>query len=139
VPANTVPIFVLTPIAAKCRITAANTQRDGGPTTNPGTNLVVLATAGASGAFYKGIRWQFEITSTAGVIRVFIQPLGGTNVCELIKEMLVPAVTPGVATEAASGEWYPTGGIVLAATDRIVVGSQNAEAVSVWAMGGGDY
>ena len=53
--------------------------------------------------------------------------------------MLVPAVTPGVTIEAASGEWYPTAGIVLGAGDLLCASTQIAETFSVWAMGGGDY
>jgi hypothetical protein len=130
--ANTVPIFVLTPKEPKTRIATLNTGRDGTGT------LGTLTTAGANGAFYKGIRWQAEVTTTAGVIRIFIQTAGAGNF-ELIKEMLVPAVTPGVTIEAASGEWYPTAGIVLGAGDLLCASTQIAETFSVWAMGGGDY
>ena len=131
-PANTVPIFVLTPLAPKARIATANAARDGTGT------LGTLTTAGSNGAFYKGIRWQSEGTTTVGVIRIFIQTNGAGNF-ELKKEMLVPAVTPSTTVEAVSGEWYPTSGIVLGAGDLLLASTHNAETFSVWADGGGDY
>jgi hypothetical protein len=131
-PANTDPIFVLTPKHPSVRISTANTNRDGTGT------LGTLFTAGANGAFFKGFRYQAEGTTTAGVIRIFIQS-GGAGNNELIREMLVAAKTPGTGTEAASDEWYPAGGIALGAGDVVKVGTHNAETFSCWLEGGGDY
>lgn len=125
------PIFVGTVKAPAVRIATANTNRDGTGT------LGTLFTAGASGSIFKGLRWQAEGTTTAGVIRFYIQAAGAGN-NELKKEMLVTAVTPSATVEATSGEWYPTGGINLAATDVAKVSTHNAETFSVWLEGGGD-
>jgi hypothetical protein len=131
-PANTTPIFVLTPKHPAVRIATANTARDGTGT------LGTLFTAGSNGAFFKGFRFQAEGATTAGVIRIFIQSAGAGN-NELIREMLVSAVTPSATVEATSGEWYPEGGIILAATDIFKVSTHNAETFSCWLEGGGDY
>src|SRR5690348_10129580 len=110
--AGTQPVFVTTPKAPKVRISTANTGRDGAGT------LGTLYTAGSNGSYFKSIRYQAEGTTTAGVVRIFIQTAGAGN-NELIREMLVAAVTPSTSIEAASGEWTgPSGqGIMLGATD----------------------
>jgi hypothetical protein len=126
------PIFVQTPKAAKGRISAANTGRDGSGT------VVTIHTAGANGALFKGLRVQAEVTTTAGVVRIFKQTAGAGNI-ELIKEILVAAVTPSTSVEAFSAEWYPTGGIQLGAGDLLIAATHNAEAMGVFLEGGGDY
>jgi hypothetical protein len=126
------PIFVDTPKHPQVRIATANTARDGTGT------LGTLYTAGADGAFFRGIRVQAEVATTAGVIRVFVQAAGAGN-NELLKEILVTAVTPSVTVEAFSAEWYPEGGIVLGATDVLKVATHIAETFGVHAISGGDY
>lgn len=130
--AGTTPIFVLTPKHPTVRISTANTGRDG--TGTVGT----VFTAGSNGSYFKGIRVQSEGTVTAGVVRIYIQAAGAGN-NELIKELMITATTPSTSVEAFSIEWYPTGGIVLAATDVLKASTHNAETFSVWAEGGGDY
>src|SRR5262245_49340979 len=131
--AGTAPIFVTTPQAPQVRISTANTGRDGSGT------LGTLTTAGASGAFYKGFRWQAEGTTTAGFIRLFVQK-GGAGNFELLKEMIVTAITPVVGvTPATSDEWYPQQGIVLGAGDVVKVGTHIGETFSCWLCAGGDY
>lgn len=132
--AGTQARFVATPKAPAVRIATANTNRDGSGT------LGTLFTAGSNGSFFKVFRWQSEGTTTAGVIRLFIQAAGAGNF-ELIREMLVSAVTPGTGTEATSGEWTgPAGyGLTLGAGDVVKVGTHNAETFSCWLHDGGDY
>lgn len=131
-PANTVPIFVLTPKHPQVRIATANTARDGTGT------LGTLFTAGANGAVFRGVRAQAEGTTTAGVVRLFVQA-GGAGNNELLKEILIPAVTPSATIEAASGEYFPEGGIVLGAGDVVKAATHNAETFGVHLMDGGDY
>ena len=130
--AGTTPIFVLTPKHPTVRIATANTNRDGTGT------LGTVFTAGSNGAFFRGVRVQSEATTTAGVVRLYIQAAGAGN-NELIKELMITAVTPSASVEATSIEWYPSGGMVLAATDVLKASTHNAETFSVWAEGGGDY
>ena len=126
------PVLFQTPKHPMVRISSANTSRDGS-----GTNGT-LYTAGANGAIFAGFRWQAEGTTTAGVIRVHIQKAGSGNI-ELIREMLVAAITPSATVEAASGEWFPPAGIMLGAGDIVFVSTHNAETFSCWLEGGGDY
>ena len=129
------PIFVGTPKSPSVRISTANTLRDGTGT------LGTIHTAGASGAYFKGIRVQFESASTANVIRIFKQDAGAGN-NELIKELLIPAITPSATIEAASQVWLPEEGIVLSAGTVLKAGihtsAAGAEIASVSAVGGGD-
>jgi hypothetical protein len=130
--AGLTPIFVLTPKAPAVRFSTANTVRDGTGT------LGTLFTAGANGAFFKSFRYQAEVATSAGVIRLFIQAAGAGN-NELKRELLVGAVTPSTVLEAASGEWVPPSGIVLGAGDVVKVGTEIGQAFSAWLDGGGDY
>lgn len=129
---NTVPIFIATPKAPAVRVSTANTNRDGSGT------LGTLFTAGADGAFFKGFRWQAEGTTTAGVIRLYIQAAGAGN-NELKAEFLVAAATASVTVAAVSGEWYPPAGIVLGAGDIVKVSTHIGEAFSCWLESGGNY
>lgn len=74
-PANTAPIFSLTPNIGGGAATAANTVGDGGGTI--GTDIFKIFTAGANGAWLNRIRFQAvssvaATATTATVARVFI-------------------------------------------------------------------
>lgn len=126
------PIFVQTPKASKGRISAANTGRDGSGT------IVTIHTAGENGAFFKGLRVQAEGSTTSGVVRIYKQTAAAGNI-ELIKEILIATITPSTTVEAASAEWYPTGGITLGAGDLLMASTHVAETFGVFLEGGGDY
>jgi len=132
--AGTTPIFIATPKSPSARISTANTNRDGSTGTY-GT----LFTAGSSGSFFPGWRWQAEGTTTAGFVRLFRQDAGSGNV-ELLKEMAVPAVTPTVGTTPpAEGEWYPPAGIMLSAGSVLKCSTHIGETFGCFMEGGGDY
>jgi len=132
--AGTTPIFVATPKHPAVRIATANTNRDGSTGTY-GT----LFTASSNGSFFNGFRWAAEGNTTAGAIRLYLQDAGAGNV-EMIYEAVVPATTFAAGTTPAiSGEWYPEGGIVLAASTVAKVSTHIAETFSCWLEGGGDY
>jgi len=130
--ANTSPIYVGTPKDPQVRISTANTNRDGTGT------LGTVYTAGANGAFFKGLRIQAEGTTVADAVRLFIQN-GGAGNNELIKECIIPAVTPSDTVEATSYEWYPPGGIQLAASSVFKASTDQGNTYSVSLTGGGDY
>jgi hypothetical protein len=131
---NNDPIMIGTPRSPSVRVSTANTNRDGATGTY-GT----LFTAGAAGAFFPGWRWAAEGTTTAGFVRLFRQDAGSGNV-ELLKEMVVPAVTPAVGvTPAVEGEWYPPAGIMLSASSVLKCSTQIGEPFGCFMEGGGDY
>ena len=106
---------------------AANSNLDGTGT------MVILAVGDAEGTRVDLIRLNAIVTTTAGMIRLFIDD--GT--VRLLKEIPVTAVTPGPAVEAFSAEWVPTEPIILPdETYEIHVATENAEAMNVFAFGG---
>ena len=114
-------------------VTAANTNRDGTGT------IVTCLTAGASGSRIDQIKVMARVTTTAGMIRLYIHD--GTTAW-LWKEIPVQAVTPGAtqvgftkALAAGDGESIdlplviPTGYSIRAST-------HNAESMNVIVQGG---
>ena len=129
--ANVEPIFALTPVIGTVEIHTANTARDGSGT------IGTVLTGGANGTRVTRIIVQALVTTTAGVVRLFID---SGAVIYLWKEILVAAIT-GSATvlEFVSvlnllGELalvLPSGYILMAST-------HNAESFAIIAEGG-DY
>ena len=131
-PAGTSPVFVATPKSYEVRIATANAGRDGTGT------LGTLATGVANGSVVQAIRVQADGTTTAGVVRIFLTADTGTTK-RLLKELLIPAVTPSTTIEAFSIEWAPTEPIILNGASYVLYAStNNAEGFVVLAVGG-DY
>lgn len=86
------PQFASTPLVGMAQISTANTNRDG----STGSYTTVL-TGGASGSVIKKIRVCAAVTTTAGVVRLFLND--GTN-RRLMQEIIVPAITPSTTVEA---------------------------------------
>lgn len=133
--ANTSPIFVLTPRSPGVRVATANTNTDGSSGTY-GT----LFTAGLNGSFFKGLRWACEnSTATNGAIRMFVQDAAAGNV-EMVYEAVVPVtVFAAGVTARASGEWYPSAGIVLSANSVVKINTHIGENIAAYLVGGGDF
>lgn len=85
------PIFAVTPKLAIAQVTTANTALDG--TGTP----VTIYTAGASGSRIDRIDIKAQVTTTAGMVRLFVHD--GAN-ARIWKEILVAAITKS-ATVAA--------------------------------------
>jgi hypothetical protein len=126
---SSTPQFVALPQSFAVSITTANTARDGTGT------LALLATgAVAPGTRIDKIRVQASGTTTAGVIRYFLDD-GTTK--RLLKERLVTAITPSATVAAFEDEWSIPDGIILPnASWSIKVGTHNAENFNVVASGG---
>lgn len=128
-PANTTPIFPLTPVVGVGQCTVANANRDGTGT------LVDVITGTTNGTRISRITIKATVTTTAGMIRLYIYNTTNTR---LWREIAVSAITPS-ATVAAfeqtltlSGEdalILPSGYILKASTEK-------AEAINVIAEGG---
>jgi hypothetical protein len=125
------PSFASTPIADAVAISTANTNRDG--TGTLGTLHTALTATQGDGSRIDLIRVVAAGTTTAGVVRVFYDD--GTTVF-LLKEILVEAVTPGVAQEVFEAEWIPTVPILVEPTHILKVSTHNAESFNVFAFGG---
>lgn len=97
-PANTNPIFGLTPNNGRARVTAANTASDGSGTLNTGF------TAGSNGSIVDRIRYMNSqataALSSAMVARVFETDNAGANP-RLILEFTVAAATRSTTVTGA--------------------------------------
>ncbi len=136
-PANTSPIFTLTPKAVTANIAAANTARNGSGT------LVTLFTAGVNGSRVDFITFTSSqatpTTSAAKVMRVYITDESGLNP-RLISEIVMAAATASNTAIGATATITFTNGLVINAGQIILV-SQSvygsaADATDVLLRGG---
>jgi len=136
-PANTSPIFTLTPKASLANIAAANTARDGSGT------LVTLFTAGTNGSRVDFITFTSSqatpAASAARVMRVYLTNESGL-LPELISEIVLPAVTASATAIGATATITFTNGLIINAGQIIrvsqsVYGSA-ADATDVLLRGG---
>lgn len=97
---NTSPRFTRKPINAAVAVTVANTNRDGVTGTYATLYTSPTAANGGTGSRIDQIGYHSIVTTTAGMIRVFVDR-GGT--VSLLLEMSVAAVTPSATVKAASG------------------------------------
>lgn len=131
--AGTTPVFVATPKSWIAFPATADTARN-----NPSTGQVTLVTGGSNGSVVESIRVQATGTTTAGVCRIFLSLDGGTNK-RLVRELLIPAVTPSTTVEAASNEWVPTVPLVLPDTSALLYATTDNGDDYVVTAHGGDY
>lgn len=126
--ANINPIFPLTPVIGLAQVTAANTNRDGTGT------IVAVLTGAADGTRIHKITVKATVTTTAGMVRLFIT---GGGVTRLWKEIEILAVTVSATVQSheetlelfgESALHLPSGYILSAST-------HNAEAINVVAEG----
>lgn len=147
-PANTTPIYTLTPITPSVQLTAANTRSDGNGTI--GTDIFRLMTAGSNGSFLSSIRFMPWATvagtaTTGTVIRVYLssQTSGATTSANtfLIGEYSAAAQTADSATVGV----YPIDAQInraLSAGEAVLISIHAAPAANTgWAATGfgGDY
>jgi len=138
-PANTSPIFTLTPRAATAIIAAANTARDGSGT------LVDVMTAGSNGSRIDFIIFTSSQAtagaSSARVQRVFLTDTSGLNP-RIISEVVLSAVTASTTAIGATSTITFTNGLIIASGQKIQVAqsvyASAADNTSVLARGG-DY
>lgn len=125
----TTPTFASNPRAHdRGSVTAANTARDGTGT------IVTIATGSAAGLRIDRVIAQAIVTTTAGMIRLFLSVNGGTN-WFLFDELPVGAVTVSASVAASRvARAYPD--LVLFGTSvRLGASTHNAEAHEVYALG----
>ena len=96
---NTIPIHIETQLLGKAQVSTANANRDGTGT------LGTVATGGSNGTLIQLVRYQAAVTTTAGMIRLFIDDGSNTR---LLHEMPVSAVTAsGTVAAAMEGTGMP--------------------------------
>lgn len=136
-PANTNPIFTLTPDVAwgTTAITTANTAKDG-----TGTVLTVF-TAGANGSYVQRVRFRPSGTSVQTVARLFINN-GSTNATAanniLFDEITLSAITVSETAAQPSFEIPLNFALPAGYKLNITIGTTVAAGFYVSAIGG-DY
>lgn len=124
------PIFATTPRIGLAQVSAANTNRDGTGT------IVTVFSAGALGSRIDSIELTATVTTTAGVIRLFLND--GTNT-RLWKEILVTAITPSASVAVYSYHLDlsdPDDTLLLPVGWSLQASTHNAEAINIAAIGG---
>ncbi len=110
-PANTNPLFSLTPNVSSVNLTttAANTSSAGGGTV--GTDIFKVFTAGANGSFVQKIRFMSvasaaNTTGVATTLRIFWSTVGSSTTAtgdtHCIGEISVPAIASDNSTNATN-------------------------------------
>ena len=125
-PANTSPIFTLTPNCPSVLIDAANTARDGSGT------LVTLFTAGVNGSLVNKITFTNGASAVGAsalkVCRIFVTDAAGANP-RLRGEVALQAATSSNTAIGATATFTFTDGLFLKAGQLIRV-SQSLRATS---------
>ncbi len=134
-PANTSPIFPLTPNIGWCKLTAANTAKDGtGTVGNP-------FTAGANGSRLDYLKVRALGTNVATVLRVFVNngsdPTVATN-NSLILEQTIAATTLSEVAQLADNLVQLDLSLPANYKINVTIGTAVAAGLQVTAFGG-DY
>jgi len=128
-PANTSPIFLLTPnLGASNYGTAEPTTRNGTP-----TNKSTIFTAGSAGSLVYLVTYAAAVTTTAGEWRVW--KYDGANYF-MMTERTISAVTVSATQKGFQDEWRPTVPIPLKTGETLVWTTEIANAANVLAYGG---
>jgi hypothetical protein len=130
-PVTPTPIFVQTAEHAVAQCDTADAARN-----NPTTSVKTILTAGALGSKVFEIVVDATVTTTAGMIRIFISEDGGTTK-RLYDEIPVSAVTAS-ATVAAFRTARTYDNLLLTASAVLYATTEKAEAINVHAFYG-DY
>lgn len=129
-PANTNPIFGLTPKTNSVATTGTGSTSLTGP-----SQLTTLYTAGTDGGMFVGANCKATATTTAGMIRFWLTITGGSR-C-LLGEVPTAAVTPSGTVASAEVQYLAPlmsivngmEGMPMANGDRVEVNTHNSE---VW-------
>ena len=152
-PANTAPIFTLTPNVGRVQIPTTNAQiKSDGTSAGTTTDVVYKAfTAGANGSYIDKVCFSVcattAVTSVACTLRVYISTIaspgatiGGTDTF-LLNEVSVPAIAAG-STTVATGQYCISLGFTIPTGSYIHVSQAIAQTTTqFWQAiaSGGDY
>lgn len=123
------PVFTQTPVCGIAQISTANTNRDGSGT------LGTVYTAGSNGGRVEYVRVKATVTTTAGMVRLYISTNGGSNKY-LWAEIPIAAASVSATVQGAEGEFAPSKPLMLPASALLYASTHNAETFNVFAHGG---
>jgi hypothetical protein len=115
---NTSPVIPATARIGIGALTAANTNRDGTGT------IVTLLTGTAEGTVIDRVRIKSIVTTTAGMVRFYLH---NGSTAELIKEVVVSAITVAAGTAGFESEWVPDDLILPDASHSLRASIHNPE------------
>jgi hypothetical protein len=121
--------YASTPRGAVAQVSTANTNRDGTGT------IVTVFTAGSSGSRVDDIWIVGTGTTTAGVVRLFIND--GTNT-RLWQEVMVTAITPSVSVQVFNTALFNQA-LILPNGYSLRASTQIAETFNVIVSRAGDF
>lgn len=138
-PANTSPIFLLTP-RLESVVSAATSVRDG----SSGTLYSLFVSNSSNGSRIEKITCMQAATSSASsaiAVRVYCCDAAGNNP-RIIREALLAATTPSATVLGAVTTFNFTGGLLLGTNSSIYVGQSTyagAQDRCHWSAEGGDF
>lgn len=122
----TSPSFAVTPRVGAANVATANTNRDGTGT------VATLITGAATGTRVAEIVVQARVTTTAGMVRLFLYD--GTTY-RFFDEIAVAAATVSATVKGTRVSALYNNLILPSASWSIVVATHNAESIDVVALG----
>lgn len=136
-PANTNPIYSLTPNVGSVKIstTSALVRSDGSAANAIGTDQFLAFTSGANGSFIQRVRFipvasAAAVTSVATTLRVFLSTVNtGTPTAantQLLAEISVPAISVSNSTNAVTYYEIPLN-VAIASSNYILVSQHVAQ------------
>lgn len=120
------PTFAVTPRIASVNIASANANRDGTG------SITTLITGASTGTQIREIAVQARVTTTAGMVRVFLHD-GSTFY--LFDEISIAAATVSASVKATRVSTTYANLVLPSASWSIRVSTHNAESFDVTAMG----
>jgi hypothetical protein len=127
--ANTSPRFTDGGKSWVGQVSTANSALDGTGT------IATIVTAGSNGSLIQLIRVVAIVTTTAGMVRIFLHD--GSN-ARLYKEIPVTAKTPSGTVQAFEAEFEPSEPLVIQSGWSLRASTQNSETFNIH-VSGGDY
>lgn len=123
------PAFTSTPRLTTSAVSAANTNRDGTGT------IVSLMTGAAAGTKVFEVDIQWTVTSTAGMLRLYLSVDGGST-WKLFDEQAVTAITASASVACFRATKTYTNLVLRDSSCVIGASTHNAEASVVTVLGG---
>jgi len=120
------PVFAVTPRIASVNVATANTNRDGTGT------VATLITGASTGTRIAEIVVQARVTTTAGMVRVFLHD-GSTFF--FFDEISVAAATASASVKATRVSTTYNNLVLPSASWSVRVSTHNAESIDVTALG----
>lgn len=126
---GTTPVFTSTVRVGSVNVSAANTNRDGSGT------ITSLLTGAAAGTKVFEIVAQAAVTTTAGMVRIFLSVDGGTT-WRLFDELSIAAATVSASVKATRISSVYANLVLGSASHVLGCTTHNAESINVIALAG---